>query len=48
MAIRAGQEGAGRQFKKDPEMIGHTLGELTPKGYAVLDKTGKLIGHYAK
>ena len=37
-----------RQFKSDPAMAGHTLGELTPKGYAVLDKTGKLIGHYAK
>lgn len=38
----------GRLFSKDSSMAGNTLGKQTPNGFEVIDKTGKLIGHYAK
>lgn len=37
-----------RLFSKDSEMAGNTLGKQTPNGFEVIDKTGKLIGHYTK
>lgn len=33
-------------FKSDPSMKGFTMGNKTPKGYEVLDKSGKVVGHY--
>lgn len=37
-----------RTFSKDSSMSGNTLGESTPNGYKVLDKSGKHIGYYAR
>jgi hypothetical protein len=37
-----------RSFTKDATMAGNKLGSQTPKGYQVLDKTGKLIGYYKR
>lgn len=37
-----------RLFSKDSAMAGNTLGKQTPNGFEVIDKNGKLIGHYSK
>jgi hypothetical protein len=35
-----------RRFAGDQAMQGHTIGELTPKGYKVFDSQGRHIGYY--
>ena len=35
-----------QKFSNDPQMKEYTLGKKTDQGYEVLDKDGKLIGHY--
>lgn len=35
-----------RRFSGDEAMADHTLGDRTPKGYKVLDKSGRHVGYY--
>src|SRR3990167_3147590 len=43
---KSADEGIQSRFSKDPQMKGFSLGKQTPQGWEVLDKAGKLLGHY--
>ncbi|MBP9906571.1 MAG: hypothetical protein KBF66_13500 [Rhodoferax sp.] len=36
----------GKRFRSDRQMNAYRLGSETPKGYEVLDASGKVVGHY--
>lgn len=46
--VRIDAELTRRSFSNDRAMHGNSLGELTPKGYKVLDASGRHIGYYAR
>jgi hypothetical protein len=45
-APSADRQDVAKRFRSDPKMLSYRLGADTPNGTEVLDKSGKLVGHF--